>query len=88
LFLLLLQINYAYVIQVHGLSQLKNKLDPGLPINLYFVVPDIHQMFETYCSQNYVTVENKVYTRWDINTKWIRDDVVQYVLLIDWGDFN
>ena len=74
-------------IQVQGLCELRDKLDPNLPINLYFVVPSICHMFETYCLQNYVTTENKVYRGWDINTKWVRDDVVQYVLLIEWSDF-
>ena len=44
-------------------------------------------MFDNYCSQNYVTADDKVYVGWDKNTAWIRDNVIQYVLLIDWSDF-
>jgi len=54
--------------QVHGLNQLKHKLDHNQPIHLYFVVPDICRMFDGYGCQNYVTTDNKVYSKWDINT--------------------
>ncbi len=73
--------------QVHGLNQLKHKLDHNQPIHLYFVVPDICRMFDGYGCQNYVTTDNKVYSKWDINTKWIDNNVIQYVLLIKWSDF-
>jgi hypothetical protein len=73
--------------QVHGLSQLRNKLDHNLPIHLYFVVPNIFHMFDNYYLQNYTTADKKVYRGWDKNTAWIRDNVIQYVLLIDWSEF-
>ena len=51
----------------------------NLPTHLYFVVPNINDMFDNYYLQDYITLERSKYVRWDSRTKWIRD-ITQYVL--------
>jgi hypothetical protein len=67
---------------------LKNHLGGPLPINLYFVVPDINHIFDDFNFQNYVTTKGDKYKGWDVTTDWIRDDIKQYVLEIKLQEFN
>ncbi|CAG8830763.1 32696_t:CDS:2 [Gigaspora margarita] len=75
-------------IKVNGLNKLENYLK-DLPIHLYFVVPNINDTFNNFRLQKYVTSGNTEYSGWHLtHTEWIRDNVVQYVLLINLSDFN
>ncbi|CAG8591890.1 2156_t:CDS:2, partial [Funneliformis mosseae] len=49
----------TYKIKVNGLTKLQNKMDMDLPTHLYFVVPNINDMFDNYYLQDYITVERK-----------------------------
>ena len=61
-------------------------MDMDLPTHLYFVVPNINDMFDNYYLQDYITVERKKYVGWNSQTNWIQK-ITQYVLLIDLSDF-
>ncbi|RIB10448.1 hypothetical protein C2G38_2106062 [Gigaspora rosea] len=70
-------------IKVNGLSKLENNLK-GLPIHLYFVVPNFGDTFNNFRLQKYVTSENIEYSEWHLtHTEWIRNNVIQYVLLVN-----
>jgi hypothetical protein len=62
-------------------------LDNGPQIHLYFVVPDVDNLFDNYQEQNYVTTNNAKYTGWNSETEWIKNKVIQHVLLINLSDF-
>ncbi|CAG8748503.1 12999_t:CDS:2, partial [Funneliformis caledonium] len=49
----------THKIKVNGLTKLQNKMDIDLPTHLYFVVPNINDMFDNYYLQDYITVERK-----------------------------
>ena len=68
--------------QVNGLLKLENHLGGNLPIRLYFVVPDINNIFDNFRYQNYVTTKGGIYEGWNRNNEWIRDGIEQYVLEI------
>ncbi|CAG8747861.1 4176_t:CDS:2 [Dentiscutata erythropus] len=75
-------------IKVNGLSKLENHLK-DLPIHLYFVVPNMDDTFNNFRFQKYVTSGNIEYSGWHLtHTEWIRDNIAQYVLLINLSDFN
>jgi hypothetical protein len=57
-------------------------LGGNLPIRLYFVVPDINNIFDNFRYQNYVTTKDGIYEGWNRNNEWIRDGIEQYVLKI------
>ena len=67
---------------------MKNYLGGNLPIRLYFVIPDINNIFDDFRFQNYVTTRGDKYKEWDATTKWIYDDIEQYVLEIKLQEFN
>ncbi|CAB4403843.1 unnamed protein product [Rhizophagus irregularis] len=67
--------------KVNGLSKLENHLG-NLPIHLYFVVPDINNIFDNFHYQNYVTTKGGKYEGWNGTNEWIRDEIEQYVLEI------
>ncbi|CAG8831929.1 11678_t:CDS:2, partial [Gigaspora margarita] len=76
--------------ETHGIkvNKLENNLK-DLPIHLYFVVPNINDMFNNFRFQKYVTSGNTEYSGWHLtHAEWIRDNIVQYVLLINLSDFN
>jgi len=62
---------------------LKSYLGGNLPIRLYFVVPDINNIFDDFRFQNYVTTDGKKYKGWKATTNWIIKDIEQYVLKIE-----
>ncbi|CAG8504969.1 5075_t:CDS:2 [Cetraspora pellucida] len=47
-------------IKVNGLNKLENNLK-DLPIHLYFVVPNINEMFDNFRFQKYVTSGNRIF---------------------------
>ena len=55
----------------------------NLPIDLYFVVPNINHIFDNFHFQNYVTTGGDKYKGWNTTTEWVRDDIEQYVLEIE-----
>lgn len=61
-------------------------MDMNLPTHLYFVVPNINDLFDNYYLQDYITLEKKNYVGWNSETNWIKG-IIQYVLLIDLSDF-
>jgi hypothetical protein len=61
-------------------------MDTNLPTHLYFVVPNINDMFDNYYLQDYITLEGKKYVGWNSQTNWIQN-IPQYVLLIKLSDF-
>ncbi|CAB4442451.1 unnamed protein product [Rhizophagus irregularis] len=69
--------------KVNGLLKLKNHLGGNLPIHLYFVVPNINCIFDNFSFQNYVTTGDEKHKGWNATTKWIRDNIKQYVLEIE-----
>ncbi|CAB4436443.1 unnamed protein product [Rhizophagus irregularis] len=88
------QVNYLYQMtiaethktKVNGLTKLQDKMDMNLPTHLYFVVPNINDLFNNYYLQDYITLEKKNYVGWNSETNWIKG-IIQYVLLIDLSDF-
>ena len=74
-------------IKVKGLSELESKINDYQQIELYFVVPDINDLFDDFCEQNYVTTTDTEYVGWDYTTSWIKQNLTQYVLKIDLSDF-
>jgi hypothetical protein len=68
---------------VNGLQDFRSILDNNLPINFYFVVPDVDEIYNCYCEQEYCTTKDTVYKGWNNETKWIQTKVIQYVLLIE-----
>jgi hypothetical protein len=77
-------ISETHKIKINGLDKLKSKIKNSLPIILFFVVPNIEDLFCKYKLQDFVTTGNTTYVGWDNNgTSWIRDNVIQYVLEID-----
>ena len=63
------------------------KVNDYQQIELYFVVPDINDLFDDFCEQNYVTTTDTEYVGWDYTTSWIKQNLTQYVLKIDLSDF-
>ena len=62
---------------------MENYLEGNLPIRLYFVVPDINNIFDDFCFQNYIATDGKKYKGWNASTNWILNDIEQYVLEIE-----
>ncbi|CAG8592907.1 9181_t:CDS:2 [Funneliformis mosseae] len=75
-------------IKVNGLQEMRSLLDNGSPIHLYFVVPDIDEIYDNYCKQEYHTTKDTIYIGWNKETEWIQKKVTQYVLLIELSDFS
>ncbi|GES97964.1 hypothetical protein GLOIN_2v1764157 [Rhizophagus clarus] len=69
--------------KVNGLLKLETHLGGNLPIHLYFVVPSINHIFDNFHFQNYVTTGGDKYKGWNTTTKWVRDNIEQYVLEIE-----
>ncbi|CAG8479909.1 222_t:CDS:2 [Rhizophagus irregularis] len=74
-------------IKVKSLSELESKINDYQLINLYFVVPNINDLFDDFCEQKYVTTADTEYIGWDYTTSWIKQNLTQYVLKINLSDF-
>ncbi|PKB95385.1 hypothetical protein RhiirA5_436823 [Rhizophagus irregularis] len=74
-------------IKIKSLSELESKINDYQPINLYFVVPNINDLFDDFCEQKYVTTADTEYVGWDYTTSWIKQNLTQYVLKINLLDF-